>query len=720
VSAKQEYRRIPQVVLALLFLVFGVCLAGLAFLRLGTGPSSYTLGRILKLILGVLCCWAGWTALQTRPKDVLAHPLDSLKREPRQLVRRIRWLFLPDVPQNSHSLYTRLVLTAVMLFGVGLLVISFIPPPPGFESGFWHRSQELRVEGLVLAGLAAILRSSARGARFEHYWPTGWELLLLTGLAALVTGTDIYLSQRIGMLASPPVYDGVGYMLDAKRALLQIASGTQHPIHSASVMMGNRYPVWLALLAISFRLFGVGEWQAYAVRFWPTLVILAGTFWVVRRRVGLGASWAAALFAALLPTLSLNLRSAAAGHQLYPGGYLTDLRPDLLFAAFLMLAVVLTVEHAQTFDERTAILAGSAAALAVLTKSSAMAAVFLACGLAGAYVLFIDWGNVGRNLRTSLWVLLTFAILLTPWLMAGGFDLTTVYIREVLTVELPLYSNENPTIRSELTYYYPLLLDHMGWQTVVLVLASPFMLILSFRKTMTCGLREALVYFLIAAALYGLVSASLAKNYFLGLPSYLVLWIFCWLAISTFITCWPRWTSRIGGSLLVVAIVTVALTGVLGARGLNSWQGHEFEEGRQDRAVMRQIALDLREVLSNDQTFVPMTAYGNPATLIFYMPAQQGKVPNGFVFDGTFTGPIPDFVRQNLETAKAVLLYANGNEAASFKGYAPAVTLPYLRAVAAWVQTPGSAYHLRKTYQFYRAPGSDQSAVELYVRDDSP
>jgi hypothetical protein len=488
-------------------------------------------------------------------------------------------------------------------------------------------------------------------------------------------------------------------------------------------MMGNRYPVWMALLVFNFRLFGVGEWQAYLVRFWPTLVILAATFWVVRRRAGPGAGWAAALFTPVLPTLSLNLHSAVVGRHQYSSdssGYLTDLRPDLLFAALLMLAVVLIVEHAHVFDELIALLGGLAAALAALTKTSAMAALLLACGMAGMYVLLSDRGNLWRNLRTSLWAALAVTILLTPWMLAGGLTTTIEYLWQGLTVELPLYSNAHPTIRSELTYYYPLLIDHMGWQTVVLVLASPLLLLAPLRREGRArpAFRHALVYLLIAASLYGLVSVSLAKNYFLGLASYLVLWIFCWVAITVFIGSWPSWAGRIGGSLLALAIATVALTGVLGARGLESWKGHDFEEGRQDRAVMREIALDLRQVLSNDEAFLAMPAYGNPAALLFYMPDRQGEYPRAVIINGLTGPPVEEFLRQEIEPAKAVLIYANGNKESSFKSWIPEVNFPYYQAIAAWVQRPGSAHHLKKSYQFYRAPGGDQAAIQLYVRDD--
>jgi hypothetical protein len=164
--------------------------------------------------------------------------------------------------------------------------------------------------------------------------------------------------------------------------------------------------------------------------------------------------------------------------------------------------------------------------------------------------------------------------------------------------------------------------------------------------------------------------------------------------------------------------VAALLTLAAGVRGLASWQGHEFEEGRQDRAVMQQMAVDLRGIVSNDQSFFPMVAYGNPAALLFYMPDRQGELPKAIIIDGLKSPPVDIFIREEIEPAKAVLIYADGNKESSFKGYMPAMTFPYYRAIAEWVKRPGSSHHLQKTYEFYRSPGGDQAAVELYVRED--
>jgi hypothetical protein len=641
-----------------------------------------------------------------------------IQQKPHSFASWVRWVVLPPAKEGAYPPSIRIMLTLSMFVGLGMIFLSFLKPFADFDK-LGHRSCVMGLGGLILACMSVGLRYSTKTTVANNDWLRLRELYFLIGLALSVIATDIYYSQKIGLLAYPPYYDGVHYMFEAKYAFLHLGMWKQHPVTFGYMILGNRYPIWKALMIMNFRLFGVGEWQSYAVRFWPTLVILMTAFWVVRRRTGLPAACTAALFTALLPTLSLNFRSAAVGHPVFPRGYLADLRPDILFAAFVTLSVVLMIEHAHTFDEWTALLSGISGALAVLTKSTAIPAVVLACGMASVYVLFINRRNLRKTLQIMLWALLAFTILLMPWL-PGGLETTIAYVREILTTQLPRYSNAHPTIRSELTYNWFWLVEHMGWVTVVFATASSIFLFLSYLKGKAekSSIHDQLTYFIIAAALYGLVSATLMKNYFVGLPCYLILWIYCWVSLTSLMTTLKSAKSDFTWGLLSLAIMIVGVTGIKGVRNINAWKGHEFEEGQQDRAALQQIAMDLRHVLSNNQSFISMPAYGSPATLLFYMPDRQGEFPQATFVNGTNGPPIQEFIRQAVEPAKAVLVYSNGNRDSSFKGWAAVDDFPYYRAVAAWVQRPGSSYHLVKTYDLYPDRPSHKAVVELYVQND--
>jgi hypothetical protein len=642
-----------------------------------------------------------------------------LIKKPSFFASRMRSVILPSAKERAYPVSVRIILTVFALVGVGLLSFSpFLKPIPGSEILVWQRSYTVGVTALILVGITIVLRSATKTTKSNNDWLRLKELFFLVGLALVVIGTDIHFSRKIGLLAYPPYYDGVGYMVEARYALLHVGMCWSHPLRFAHMAFGNRYPVWMTLMATNFAVFGVGDWQSYAVRFWPSLVILISAFWVVRRRLGPAVGYGAALFTAFLPTLSVNLRSAAFGHQIFPRGYLADSRPDILFAAFLMLSVILIIEHVHSFDEPTALLCGVLAGLAVLTKSTTISAVFLACGIAGAYLLLINREQVRETLQMMLWSILAFTVLLLPWLLLGGLETAIVYVREVLTSQLPRYSDAHPTLRSQNAYYWFWLLKHMGWTSVIFAAAALLSLFLAKMKLRTVSIHQPLIYGLIAAVLYSLVCVNPLKNDFFGLPAYLVLWIFSWVAFASTLSVFSFADSKLSWSILSLAIVIAGVLGIGGVRGIRTWKGHEFEEGAQDRAAFRQIATDLRQLLSNKQSFVSMPAYGDPATLLFYMPDKDREFPQALFISGTDAPPIQAVIQRVVEPAKAVLVYANGDRARGWAevGWFADEDFPYFRAIAAWVRRPGSSHHLKKIYDLY--PDGQRSVVELYVRDD--
>ena len=630
-----------------------------------------------------------------------------------------RSVALTPAENGAYPVSARIILTVSTFVGVGLLFFSaFLKPIPGFEFLVWHRAYSVAVGALVLVCVGLGLRSARKTTKSNSDWLTLRELFFLIGLALLVTGIDIHFSKRIGLLAYPPYYDGVKYMVEARYAFLHLGMCWSRPLRFAYMVFGNRYPVWMTLMAANFAVFGVGDWQSYAVRFWPSLVILMSAFWVVRRRLGPAVGYGAALFTAFLPTLSVNLRSAAFGQQISPRGYLADSRPDILFAAFLMLSVILIIEHVHSFDEPTALLCGVSAGLAVLTKSTTISAVFLACGIAGAYLLLINRNHFRETLQIMLWAVWAFTVLLLPWLLLGGLETTIVYVREVLTSQLPRYSDAHPTLRSQNAFYWFWLLKHMGWTSVIFAAAALLSLFLAKKKLRTASIHQPLVYGLIAAVLYSLVCANPLKNYFFGLPAYLVLWTFSWVAFASSLRVLGFADSKLSWSILSLAIIIAAVLGIGGVRGIRTWKGHEFEEGQQDRAAFHQIAMDLRQLLSNKQSFVSMPAYGVPATLLFYMSDKDREFPQALYITGIDAPPIQVVIQRVVEPAKAVLVYADGDKARGLEGGFGDEDFRYFRAIAAWVRRPGSSHHLKKTYDLYPDKAGQRSVVELYLRDD--
>ena len=72
-------------------------------------------------------------------------------------------------------------------------------------------------------------------------------------------------------------------------------------------------PLWVALMAATFFVFGEGEWQSHLVRIWPVFLLVLLMFWFVRRRWTSGVAWFAVAITAILPTALPALAACARG-----------------------------------------------------------------------------------------------------------------------------------------------------------------------------------------------------------------------------------------------------------------------------------------------------------------------------------------------------------------------------------------------------------------------
>jgi hypothetical protein len=112
------------------------------------------------------------------------------------------------------------------------------------------------------------------------------EPMIVIALSLLLTAVDIEVSLRLGLLAYPPYYDGVSYLLQSRQVYSRIVSNPmllfRDPYYVLSPL--GLSPLWNLLILLNFFLFGIGEWQAYAVRFWPTLMLLLVVLFVTKRR----------------------------------------------------------------------------------------------------------------------------------------------------------------------------------------------------------------------------------------------------------------------------------------------------------------------------------------------------------------------------------------------------------------------------------------------------
>ena len=557
-----------------------------------------------------------------------------------------------------------------------------------------------------------------------HFWPSVRNIFIILSGSALIVAVDIHFSKELGLLAYPPTYDGIGYMVGAKSFfyVLQAHGIDQETLSHVGWFLAFA-PLWETLMLVSFWLLGEGEWQAFTVRFWPTVLLLLLTFWVVRRRGCATVAWLAVLFTALLPTISVSLRSSAweyfTGANVFgPGWYLADLRPDLLFAVLLLWTVVPLIERVDNLDRCTWFVSGAAAALAILAKSSTTPVLLLASGLTVVYVLIVNRRRLLATVATAAWGIVPFVILLIPWVFVGGPRTTATYVYHHMTVARPLWSNPDATFFSEAGLYWEFFAYHMGRYEGWLFLGLGLVWWLArIRKGRGKGDGRLLAWLLVAGALYALASATPNKNLFLGLPYYLLLWLFSWAALAHSLNTLSR-RSRLARICLIL-LPTLYGSIVVGAAfyALHYWPLEKQLRPLESREATQQIARDLRGFLTNEDPFVWVPFYGFPAALQYYMMDDRGRFPQAVWPDPTTSPPIPQFLKETVSTCKAILVFEEDVEDVAKYVPMPRLTYPYWRAIAEWVRRPESPYRLVRTYRLWGESPDRPFLVHLYVRE---
>ncbi len=548
------------------------------------------------------------------------------------------------------------------------------------------------------------------------FWPAFWEVALTAVLALLVTAMDIHLSTQVGLLANPPYYDGIAYMLNAKSLFYQL----KRESINVGTLMGQlviHNTLWQSLMLVSFFMLGEGEWQAYAVRFWPIFLLLLLVARVIRRRSGARLAWTAVAFTCLVPTISVGLRSSflefLTARVYFPHEwYLADLRADLLLAVLLLWVVVPLLEDLRrshsTLTRRTCLVSGISAGLAVTVKPSAFPEVLFVCACALVYVLITNRRPVAV-LRSLAWAMLSFIIIVAPWALVGGATIWIEYIYANSTVYAILWSNPDATILSEATYYWRLFPVHFGPVESWAILGAgigAFVYMLWKRHV-----DKALIgYLCISTALWLLASAAPAKNFFIGLPYCFLLWVFSWIALAQVVHVRIR-RRRLTSYVMILLVCSYAGTMIVG--GFYSvGKSPIYDTGvrwaaSENRLVTQQIATDLRSFLTANDTFLPVAAWGYPATLQYHMVDLEGRYPQYVWIDPLAS---PEKVVRTIESSgacKAILMYEKDIEevAKSWPSeFIKPVYFPVMRAIQEWVRGPESPFRLVKTYQIYVFP----------------
>lgn len=518
-------------------------------------------------------------------------------------------------------------------------------------------------------------------------------------LAIVVVAADAYFSAQEGYLSRSPDYDGVGYMVPARSALLLLIAF--HPRAGLANLLSSA-PGWNAALAFHYLILGAGVWQSFTVRFWAVALLLIAVYWIVRRRAPVGLAVVATVMTALLPMVSAGVRSSSweffTGQANYYENFgLDDLRPDILAIALIVWSIAILAEHADSPSRSTFVASAFFVAAAVLVKPSTSPLLLLIWAAALGATWFWNRRRGGMLRMTSLAVGLA-VLLLLPWATLGKGVLTVTHYLYAGAVTYRAAYGTQDALPDRLTYFLVRIPTDLGQVEIWAVVAAALILAIAIVRR-RLG-RPELMYALLAPVFFLAYSLPASRNSHLPEWISMPLWIFAWAGVARLAG--TRWSVRLQsstrGALTAVAAYALIVY-ALGAFALANWPANEQRSNAQLAAVTTSIAHELGGRISATDCFAFAPGPGWPAAIQFLLMDGGGKWPASTATDIDTSTPVSDYVESAKQCA-AVIAYRDDITRVAQAFYAPIAYQPYLQAVADWVRTPRSGYTLDRTWSF--------------------
>lgn len=569
----------------------------------------------------------------------------------------------------------------------------------------------------------------------KNIWPSAFDIIIAFVLALLVIIVDIVLASKYGLIANPGYHDGITYMLMAKSAFYRADLWG-----SLNCWELAHAPLWVLSMMVNMALFGDGIWQLYAARFWPIFLFFVLVLWLIRRHSDRNFALIVVTVTAFLPIISVCGRGLISFFSI-PGGIipqsfyysvvskwlgdiglgmggLGDLRPDLLFAILLLWAIVPLIENAKTIDNYSYLISGIFAGLAMMTKPTATLELFCAWGLAFCYVIIINKGTWIQQIKNSVFSLLPFIVIVTPWVFAGGIGYILNYF-SVNTNAAKVLNIFSGSFIDQFLYFFRIFPYLMGdFETLLLVGIFVIFIIYILKFGITSVSSHLLGYGVIIAALYLGLSINPFKNIFMGLTFYVIIWVVLWEFFAQYIynpliKVRPH-ISKVS-SLLCISYLIVMI--VMVGYGVSHVPPNEFSYQSKNNIIMQQIGTDLRHEISNSDYFLSILHYGQPTIVLYYMVDNHGQYPQNYWLYDMVTYTPDSFANEAISKDKAILVYNK-----SFKdipGSYSDVRTPYFEAVRESVVT-SSEFKLIRQYPNYtiaNSPMADKNvSIDLYLK----
>lgn len=544
------------------------------------------------------------------------------------------------------------------------------------------------------------------------------EVTILACSAALASAVEILFSFRVGLLSAVPRMDGLGCMAASKDIYFKIVSlfGAPRPLSYDARYTLMHSPLWTSLMTLSYFPFGPGEWQSFVARFWPVFLLVTTIFYVMRRRSGSAVAWCCVALTSLLPVVSPALTVAAA-HRRYSvvgiwEGFPADLRPDFLCAVLFAAAAALLFENIHHLDRPSVLASGTLEGLAILCKPSTSPGIICTYLLMLLYVVFINRRDWRRAAKYVVLALLPAVLLAGVYAVSGGYAHVRWYLHFALVTTVSDWKSPNTsTLENVLLYWkrFGWFMGKLGW--LALVLASVTLAISIYRRKK----QDAAVwgYLLLAGAWYSLVTATPAKNAYLGISYYLLVWIFALIVLApVFVHLHQhyRWL------LPVMAVASVAAVSWSAVRYIRNMPPFEQYKGA-DRAMVQQAGRDLEAVLKPAESYTAADWYSYTGYALYYytIGAQAGRQPVNWEPSNSLEG-VPEFLRGQVQKTRVVYVYKEDMSelGGGYDFFSARPSWPYYRALKNWVNAPEHGYKLYREYPVV-FPGKTFT-LQMFVR----
>jgi hypothetical protein len=577
-------------------------------------------------------------------------------------------------------------------------------------------------------------------------------------LAVVALAVDAYFSAQEGYLSRPADYDGIGYMVFARSAYLQL---TGLHLHAGLAELLTIAPGWNAALAFQYLVFGAGTWPAFTVRFWADALLLVLVYWIVSRRAPRSLAVAATVMTALLPVASAGVRSSSweffSGQANYYENFgLDDLRPDLLAIALILWAIAVLAEQGDRPSRSTFVVSAVFTAAAVLVKPSTSPLMLALWAAALGATWFWNRRRSGI-IRTAALGVGVLVVLLLPWAIVGKGVLSVANYLYAVAVTYRSAYGTNEGLLERLTYFLVRIPTDLGQVEAWLVIAGAVLLVIALVRR---GLgRAELIYGTVALALLVGFSLPSGRNSHLAEWTSVALWIFFWAGVARIAPVgWPfRMTplslkrgelppqgagpggassrrtplpthspaGRAGTAVLAAVGVYTLVVYALGAFAIANWPANEQRSNAQLSEVTASLAHALGAHISTSDCFAFAPGPSWPATIQFVLMDASGRFPASTGTDIDTSTSTTDYVATAKKCA-AVIAYRENITQVAQVFYAPVAYQPYLQAVSDWVHGPGSGYTLDRSWSFFDlAPFGDHTlgryqgvslTVDLYLR----